>query len=52
MWAPESHLSLLGIHPSINYGLGVRNWRNEWDFDAALRFGNTQAPIPFFGTIR
>lgn len=44
MWAPESHLSLLGIHPSINYGLGVRNWRNEWDFDAALRFGNTPGP--------
>jgi hypothetical protein len=44
IWAPEGHLSLLGIHPSINYTLGIRNRRNEWDFDAALRFGNTLSP--------
>jgi hypothetical protein len=44
IWVPNGHLSLLGIHPSFNYGFGVRNWHNEWDFDAALRFGNTPSP--------
>jgi len=44
IWAPAGHLSLLGVHPSINYGLGVRNRHNEWDLDAALRFANTPSP--------
>jgi hypothetical protein len=44
IWAPEGHLSLLGVHPSFNYTLGFRNRNNEWDFDAALRFGNTPQP--------
>jgi hypothetical protein len=44
IWAPTGHLTLLGVHPSINYGLGVRNAHNEWDFDAALRFANTPNP--------
>jgi len=44
IWVPTGHLTLLGVHPSINYGLGVRNGHNEWDFDAALRFANTPNP--------
>jgi hypothetical protein len=44
IWAPNGHLSLLGIHPSFNYGFGIRNGHNEWDLDAALRFGNTPSP--------
>jgi hypothetical protein len=44
IWMPNGHLSLLGVHPSINYGFGARNAHNEWDIDAALRFGNTPRP--------
>jgi hypothetical protein len=41
---PNGHLSLLGVHPSINFGFGARNAHNEWDLDCALRFGNTPSP--------
>ena len=44
IWAPTGHLSLLGVHPSFNYGLGVRTFHNEFDIDVALRFGNTPNP--------
>jgi hypothetical protein len=44
IWAPGGHLSLLGVHPSFNYGLGVRTFHNEFDIDVALRFGNTPNP--------
>jgi hypothetical protein len=44
IWVPDGHLSLLGVHPSINYEYGVRNAHNEWDLDGALRFGNTPGP--------
>ncbi len=44
VWIPNGHLSLLGVHPSINFGFGVRNAHNEWDLDCALRFGNTPSP--------
>src|SRR5580692_318426 len=44
IWAPTGHLSLLGVHPSFNYGLGARTFHNEFDIDAALRFGNSPNP--------
>jgi hypothetical protein len=47
IWAPNGHLSLLGADPSINFGLGVRNALNEWDFDIALRFVFTPSPYTF-----
>jgi len=44
IWAPSGHLSLLGIHPSFNYGLGARTIHNEFDIDVALRVGNSPNP--------
>jgi hypothetical protein len=43
-WFPGGRLSLLGVHPSFNYGFGARSAHNEWDIDAALRFVNTPSP--------
>ena len=43
-WFPTGHLSLLGVHPALNYSLGARTWRNEWDIDAAVRFVNSPNP--------
>jgi hypothetical protein len=44
IWAPTGHLSLLGVHPSFNFGFGARTVHNEFDIDAALRFGNSPNP--------
>jgi hypothetical protein len=44
VWLPNGHLSLLGAHPAVNFGFGVRNAHNEWDFDCSLRFANTPGP--------
>jgi hypothetical protein len=44
IWAPTGHLSLLGVHPSFNFGFGARTFHNEFDIDAALRFGNSPNP--------
>jgi hypothetical protein len=48
IWMPNGHLSLLGVHPAINFGYGARNAHNEWDLDCALRFGNTPSPYSIF----
>ena len=44
IWLPNGHLSLLGVHPQINFGFGVRNTHNEWDMDGDIRFVNTPSP--------
>ncbi len=44
IWAPTGHLSLLGVHPSFNFGFGARTFHNEFDIDVALRFANSPNP--------
>lgn len=43
-WFPSGHLFHLGDHPEIDFGLGGRGKKNEFDIDWALRFVNTQQP--------
>lgn len=43
-WLPMGKLSQLGVHPSLGYEFGARNWLNEWDLDAAIRFVRTPNP--------
>jgi hypothetical protein len=43
-WLPTGNLSALGVHPSVSYEFGARNWWNEYDLDASLRFVSTPHP--------
>ena len=40
VWIPTGHLSILGVHPALDYGFGVRTRLNEFDLFASLRFIN------------
>ncbi|HVX48691.1 MAG TPA: hypothetical protein VHB48_00990 [Chitinophagaceae bacterium] len=41
VWAPQGNASRLGVHPSIDMLLGVRNKLNQVDLTINLRFGRT-----------
>jgi hypothetical protein len=40
VWIPGGHLGILGVHPSVDYGFGLRNRLNQFDGFASLRFVN------------
>lgn len=40
VWIPGGHLSLLGVHPAVDYGFGIRTRLNQFDLFASLRFIN------------